>query len=176
MPVLHRNCLLMLLLFSCMSATSSAEPGIVVLDFELIDELNDPASAQTDQRRLLHASMLLREQLQSCPGFDFADARFAAAEIDQARSRILYLHRCNGCTQEIARAAHARFVLFPWVQKVSNLILNVNAEVRAGTDGSLIASRSVDIRGNTDRSWSRGVSALARRLCEKDAPALSREH
>lgn len=174
MPVFYRSCLFMLVLFSYMSVTHCAEPGVVVLDFELIDDLKDPASAQTDQRRLLQASMLLREQLQSCPGFGIADARYAATEIEQARARNFYVHRCNECAQAIAQAAHARYVLFPWVQKVSNLILNVNAEVRAAGDGSLIASRSVDIRGNTDRSWKRGVLALAVRLCEKDAAALSR--
>ena len=170
-----RDCLLLLGLFSFSSAAPCAGATLVVLDFELIDDLNDPGSIQTDQRRLLQASSLLRERLGSCAGIDIANTQSARTEIAQVRARNRYAHRCNGCAQAIARSAQAHFVLFPWVQKVSNLILNINAEVRAAEDGSLIAARSVDIRGNTDRSWSRGVAALAQRLCEKDAAALSRE-
>ena len=49
-----------------------------------------------------------------------------------------------------------------WVQKVSNLILNLNIEVRdAATDQPVYAS-SVDIRGNTDESWLRAVDWLVR--------------
>ena len=165
----------MLILCLYASAAAYAQTGVVVLDFELIDDLNDPATAPADQRRLLQASTSLREQLQSCSQLRVAEAQSAQDAIAQARNHNRYVHRCNGCTQSIADGAQAQFVLFPWVQKVSNLILNVNAEIRAAGDGRLIAARSVDIRGNTDRGWSRGVSALAARLCEKDAPALSRE-
>jgi Protein of unknown function (DUF2380) len=45
------------------------------------------------------------------------------------------------------------------VQKVSNLILNLNIEVSTG-NGEPLYSTSVDIRGNTDESWLRGVRRL----------------
>jgi len=50
-----------------------------------------------------------------------------------------------------------------WVQKVSNLILNINLEMRAGV-GVVRYRGSVDIRGNTDESWLRGVRRLAENL------------
>ena len=43
------------------------------------------------------------------------------------------------------------------MQKVSNLILNINIYVRDAETGDLVAAASADIRGNTDKSWSRGV-------------------
>ena len=58
------------------------------------------------------------------------------------------------------------------VQKVSNLILNVNVYV-AGEDGTERAF-SADIRGNTDESWRRGLDWLIRNrlgLAEQDAAA-----
>jgi len=50
-----------------------------------------------------------------------------------------------------------------WVQKVSNLILNINVEVRSEA-GAARYRGSVDIRGNTDESWLRGVRRLAENL------------
>jgi hypothetical protein len=50
-----------------------------------------------------------------------------------------------------------------WIQKVSNLILNINVEVRTEA-GATRYRGSVDIRGNTDESWLRGVRRLAENL------------
>jgi len=46
------------------------------------------------------------------------------------------------------------------VQKVCNLILNLNIEVRDSATDQALYTRSVDIRGNTDESWLRGVRRL----------------
>ena len=48
------------------------------------------------------------------------------------------------------------------VHKVSNLILNINVTVRDAGSGQAVRAGSVDIRGNTDESWLRGVSYLVR--------------
>lgn len=53
-----------------------------------------------------------------------------------------------------------------WVQKVSNLILNINLEVRSAA-GATRYRGSVDIRGNTDEAWLRGVRRLAENLDEQ---------
>jgi hypothetical protein len=59
-----------------------------------------------------------------------------------------------------------------WVQKVSNLILNLNLRVEEVASGKTLFQRSVDIRGNTDLSWRRGATALVGLLVEQ-APAAS---
>jgi hypothetical protein len=48
------------------------------------------------------------------------------------------------------------------VQKVSNLILNINVYMRDAESGRMTFARSVDIRGNTDESWQRGLDYLLR--------------
>jgi hypothetical protein len=50
-----------------------------------------------------------------------------------------------------------------WVQKVSNLILNMNIVVRDAKTGQIILSKSVDMRGNTEESWSRALDWLVDR-------------
>ena len=56
------------------------------------------------------------------------------------------------------------------IQKVSNLILNMNIVVRDAGTGHVILSKSVDMRGNTDESWSRALHWLVDRyLLASDA-------
>ncbi|MGH8629950.1 MAG: DUF3280 domain-containing protein [Burkholderiales bacterium] len=148
------------------AAAANAAQRIVVLDFELLDELKQPGSEADDARRLAAAGKRLRAGLAECAPVEMVAADPAAEPVRRLRSQIAYLHRCNGCATDIGTAAGAQLVLFPWVQKVSNLILNVNAEVRSAAGDAVVAVRSVDMRGNTDRSWERAVAALARRLCE----------
>jgi hypothetical protein len=69
---------------------------------------------------------------------------------------------CNGCDVDMAGKLGAAISVTGWVQKVSNLILNINVVARTTTTGAVIGAGSVDIRGNTDESWSRGLSYLVR--------------
>ena len=48
------------------------------------------------------------------------------------------------------------------VQKVSNLILNINVYLRDVQTGRLVTAASADMRGNTDESWSRAMRYLMR--------------
>jgi hypothetical protein len=70
------------------------------------------------------------------------------------------IRTCNGCDLDLARKAQARISVTGWVQKVSNLILNINVVARDVSTGQVISSGSVDLRGNTDETWSRGLSYL----------------
>ncbi|ACC75544.1 DUF2380 domain-containing protein [Paraburkholderia phymatum] len=46
------------------------------------------------------------------------------------------------------------------MQKISNLILNINLRIEDKASGQVVFQRCADIRGNTGRSWQRGVDAL----------------
>jgi hypothetical protein len=69
---------------------------------------------------------------------------------------------CDGCELDPARKAGAKVSVIGWVQKVSPLILNINIVMRDVATGQRIAAGSVDIRGDTDESWTRGLSFLLR--------------
>jgi uncharacterized protein DUF2380 len=57
------------------------------------------------------------------------------------------------------------------VQKVSNLILNINVRVSDALTGHGITAASVDIRGNTDESWTRGIEYIVKnRLLPQSQP------
>jgi hypothetical protein len=53
------------------------------------------------------------------------------------------------------------------VQKVSNLILNINIQIEDAATGAVLLNKSVDLHGNTDETWSRGVSYIVRSMVEK---------
>ncbi len=80
------------------------------------------------------------------------------------------LRTCNACVEALARQAGAAVAVNGWVQKVSNLILNINLVVRDATTGRMLRAGSVDIRGDTDESWRRGLAWLLEHRILNAAP------
>lgn len=137
-----------------------------VFDFELIDTSLEGAmrgAQPAEQARLTLISKRLRELLAQSGRYAPVDIAPAAAAIESAGS----LYGCNGCESDIAQQLGAELAIRGVVQKVSNLILNMTIYVTEAGTGGHVAGASVDIRGNTDESWLRGVSYIVRnRLAE----------
>ncbi len=53
------------------------------------------------------------------------------------------------------------------MQKVSNLILNLNIEVKDVATGKTLYTKSVDLRSNSDKSWLRGIRYMVDSIAEK---------
>ncbi len=142
--------------------------SIAVLDFELIDDTQDknPETLAAQQKRLALVSEQLRKELNQAGLYRVLDNAPAADFIARLRAG-QELHSCNGCELDIGSNLGADFVLTAWVQKVSNLILNLNIEIKNVATGQKVLNKSVDIRGNTDQSWSRGITYMVRDMVEK---------
>lgn len=67
---------------------------------------------------------------------------------------------CGGCEATYGEELHADRVAWMTVQKVSNLILNMNLYVADPQTDKFTFIKSVDIRDNTDESWSRSLKYL----------------
>jgi hypothetical protein len=72
------------------------------------------------------------------------------------------IRNCNGCQRDLAKKIGADWAAWGTVQKVSNLILNINVYMQDAETGKLSFIKSVDIRGNTDESWRHGLDYLLR--------------
>ena len=72
------------------------------------------------------------------------------------------MQACGGCDVQYAQKLGADLAITGVVQKVSNLILNMNIYLRDVHTGGVIAVMSADMRGNTDESWSRATNYLVR--------------
>lgn len=158
----------LLLLLSPVAARAADAPlkRIVMLDFELIDPTLDRASDEAQRERLKKISSLLRQQFIDKGFYQVLDTDPQQAMVDDLKSRFK-LYDCNGCEIDIGRALGADRVMTAWVQKVSNLILNINIQINDVATGEPVLNKSVDIRGNTDLSWERGIRYMVRSMEEK---------
>src|SRR5262245_52886647 len=139
---------------------SSEAQTVAAFDFELIDtslegETNGPRT--DEQARLVRLSDQLRRRLAESGRFTLLDITPVASE-----ARGSNLQACGGCDTSLARRLGAELAITGTVQKVSNLILNVNIYVRDVSSGATIAAMSADMRGNTDESWSRTLDWFGR--------------
>jgi Protein of unknown function (DUF2380) len=103
------------------------------------------------------ASDQLRQLLRASGRFSLVDITPIASEAQASN-----LQACGGCDIQLARRIGAELAITGTVQKVSNLILNMNIYVREASSGATIAAMSADMRGNTDESWSRTLDWLVR--------------
>ncbi|CAG9210426.1 conserved hypothetical protein [Paraburkholderia sabiae] len=141
---------------------AAAPPAIALLDCVVLDDnaaYNDPSVTQTQQTRATMVSAQLRTLVDQRGLYKVADNRPVTTLIDRLKAS-QDLSSCNGCEREIARQLGTQRVGVCWVQKISNLILNINLRIEDTASGQVVFQRSVDIRGNTDQSWRRGVDAL----------------
>ncbi len=128
-------------------------PSIAVFDFSLTNTSPAPSTAE-ELARLHRLDAQLRDALAGrFTVVDTAPVQTRLAGVDSIRG-------CNGCELELARQLGAQLVAYGWVQKVSNLILNVNLVIEDAQTGRPLHAQSVDIRGNTDESWQRGLRYL----------------
>ena len=160
-------CLLLALAALPSSAADPPRRTIAILDVELADDQGDLTYREAELRRLAAATRQLQTSFRERGLYEVVDTTPAAAVIAQQRERVQFLYNCNGCAEEIGRALKVDRVLTPWVQKVSNLILNFNVEIKDAATGTPVLTKSVDLRGNTDESWSRAVNYLVRDMVEK---------
>jgi len=163
-----RRLLIALLLAVC-SAGSAAEArrSVLVLDFELIDEQADVTPFPEAEARLAMVTERLRRALADNDIYRVADPAPIAADIEAARQSNYTLLDCKGCELDLARKLGADRVLLGWVQRVSNLILNLNIEVRDAATGRTLLSKSADMRGNNDRSWRRAADFIVRDMLDR---------
>lgn len=155
-------------------AVASEPPALVFVGFELIDDHPDPARLPAHEARLAQIGRQMATGLDERNLYRVIDPTAQPAvqqALARARSDNEYLHRCNGCLAGIAAAAGAPLVGVGWVQRVSNLILNLNLAVWAidprGGQDRMTLTKSVDIRGDNDESWRRGIAFMLRDMVER---------
>jgi Protein of unknown function (DUF2380) len=153
----HLVTLWALLFVSC---GPTAAQSVAVFDFELIDtslEGETNGLRADEQTRLIRLGDQLRQRLRESGRFTLLDVTPVAADAQASN-----LHACGGCDTRLAKRIGAELAITGTVQKVSNLILNMNIYVRDASSEATIAAMSADMRGNTDETWSRTLDWLVR--------------
>ncbi|GAA0597156.1 DUF3280 domain-containing protein [Caenispirillum bisanense] len=149
LPAAAALALIAVLLLPAAAEGAAQQRRVLVLDVELLDTSGEGEAPQ-HPARLAAASRHLRDLLAEAGGLEVVTA---AGETPRIRT-------CNGCELALARQAGADFVVTGLVRKVSTLILSITLTVRDAGSGAVVAEGVADIRGDTDRSWLRGIGWL----------------
>jgi hypothetical protein len=137
-------------------ATAATPPRLADFGFDM-DNTSPAPTTPVEQARLAALDSQLVSALQASGLYQVLDMGKQAASL---RASTLNIRDCNGCERPDALKQNASLAAYGWIQKVSNLILNINLVVEDARTGKQIAGGSVDIRGNTDESWNRGLKFL----------------
>ena len=148
----------LLLTMGSMPTKAADPPRLAIFDLEMLDtslqgQMNGPRA--DEHERLLRAGDQLRQELGESGKFRIVDISPVNAAAHQSN-----LQGCGGCDLKLAQQLNADLEMTGLVQKVSNLILNINLYLRDVHTGRLVAAASADMRGNTDESWSRTMRYL----------------
>ncbi|WP_187430824.1 hypothetical protein ROLI_041890 [Roseobacter fucihabitans] len=127
--------------------------GMTLLDTSLQTGATGADPAET--ARLAKLEDMVRDRFRT-ENYVLVDIEPARREID----RVANVAKCYGCDTRIATQLGADYALVGEVQKVSNLIIAMNLQLRDADTGQMIRGGVVDIRGNTDESWERGMRYL----------------
>lgn len=138
------------------SGAKAAFFGVTFLDTSHEGEIAGVRADETDRVAMIEAYVrtALEEQ-----GLVLVDLAPAAEEL----ARTVNPAHCNGCDLRMATRLGARYAVVSEVQKVSNLILSMNLYIRDAETGAQLRGLAVDIRGNNDESWTRGMRYILTR-------------
>lgn len=146
-------------------AQAQEAESLVVLDFEFDGDPGDTAMQAARQQRMARTGELLRQALGGAGLYRVIDSPALRTAIEQTKAT-QHLHRCNGCELDLARAAGARYVLIPWVYRMSQLVVTMHFEMKEVATGKLVMKRALDFRNDTDSSWAREINFLIRDMRE----------
>lgn len=124
--------------------------------FQNDNEMYEPTS-DAERNRMAKVEQIFKSKLVESGKYHFVDvgkdlkARIAAGQAPG---------ECGGCETDYGKEIGTEWVAWINVQKVSNLILNLNVYVADVAANKMVFVRSVDIRNNSDEGWERAVNYL----------------
>lgn len=141
------------------SGAAYAEPQRIALlgvHFQNDNEGYEPTT-DAERSRLKAISTAFKEQLAASGKYAFVPVPASEQqEIDAGQP----VGACGGCEYDYGRDLNVEHVAWIRVQKISNLILNINVYMADVSKQKVTFIHSVDLRNNTDESWMRGINYL----------------
>lgn len=147
-----------LLVFTPLPLQAAEPHGVTFLGvhFQNDNEMYEPTS-DAERSRLAKVGQIFEEKLAESGRFRFAEV---PAELKERISAGQAPGECGGCEVAFGKELGTEMVAWINVQKVSNLILNINVYIADVATNKMVFVRSVDIRGNTDEGWEHSIKYL----------------
>jgi hypothetical protein len=117
-------------------------------------------TSEAERARMKKIEDLFKSDLANTQKLRFVDV---PAGVQEKMAHGQAIGACSGCEIDYGKELNAQLVAWIDIQKVSNLILNMNVYIADVSTGQFVFKRSVDIRGNTDESWTRSLTFLMKR-------------
>jgi hypothetical protein len=146
------------------SATTDApsEPAksVALLNVQFLNDHEDlEPTTSAERARIALIASLFKAKLEASGRYTFVSIPADAAGKIAAGPEV---GACGGCEFGYGKELGADYAAWIVVQKVSDLILNINVYMADVATRKLAFVHSVDIRGDTDESWTRGITYLVK--------------
>ena len=134
-------------------------PATIVLLGVLLQNDNEGLDPTSDAERARQTKVAdqFKSMLEASGRYKFVSV---TEDVKKKMEAAQQIGKCAGCELEFGKQLGADAVAWIEVQKVSNLILNLNVYVAGTKDPKFNFVHSVDIRGNTDETWVRSLTYL----------------
>lgn len=147
------------LAFTGIVAADPQVPDTIVLNIELRGDDSLEHMRAHDQAMMEKTTEYLRQQLNQKTSLTVLSDEKSIAAISKAES-IFNLQQCNGCELELARQLETRFVVVPWLFRMSILVQTMYIEVRNAENEKVITHIGRNFRGNSDDAWQHAIDSL----------------
>lgn len=154
-------------LVSGASAVAAEPRSIAFLGVEFMNdnEMYEPTT-EAERGRMAKIEEIFETQLTESGRFRFVEV---GADMKARIASGQELGKCGGCELDYGRTLGSELVAWIEVQKVSNLILNMNVYVADVATEKMVFVKSADMRNNSDESWARSVNYIVKNYLLPDA-------
>jgi len=145
------------------AATATPSAQIKTVAFLGVKFLNDhegqEPTTDAERARLVAIEEIFKSKLEASGQYKFTSM---PSEIKAKIAAGASIGECSGCEIDYGKQLGSDIIAWVVVQKVSNLILNINVYMADVVTQKMTFVHSVDIRGNTDESWTRGMTYMVK--------------
>ena len=139
-------------------AYAGGKQKLAVFDFQLANLAQLPPTP-ADTARLPRLSDMLRQELSDSGKYEVVPI---TDKVKQEIAKAAPLRDCGGCAVDFAKELGADVAVTGQIQKVSDLILNINLYFKKVDSKEAETATSVDIRGDNDDSFDHGVRYIVK--------------
>jgi Protein of unknown function (DUF2380) len=147
----------------CSAATDApSEPAksVALLNVQFLNDHEDlEPTTSAERARIALIASIFKAKLEASGRYAFVSIPADATAKISAGPEV---GACGGCEFGYGKELGADTVTWIVIQKVSDLILNINVYIADVAAKKMVFVHSVDIRGNTDESWTRGITYLVK--------------
>jgi hypothetical protein len=155
-----RNLLWVLAVVPSLIGLSTVEAAVVpartiVMPFKLTGNVDTLVDGE-HQQRLKLADKELRAGLQATGQYELVDEAAALAFSEKVITA-LNNNDCNRCEAEYAKPLNAKYIVAPYVYRLSQLVLTMHFVILDAGTGKTVLKKALDFRGDNDQSWQKAI-------------------